>query len=296
MFVRWKTFETLSHRSYGTHGDFACQHREDGGRSLAPALVETYREGKRVRHRRVWQPGPAVRPCCLDDPNNVGYRCWFWEEVSRRFEALQANPKTAARAEEILDQRERIEKALEKEVPKLTPSERVLLECYWRARGMGCFTASAQAAWWLEARKLWDGWRLHALPGESFEDFTRRETSEVEARRRAARQRAEKEARARESARRPHGRETYTRTPLPNLRPDGLLAPILRDLGVGWPCSIGDMKRAWRSGAKRYHPDQDRKNPKAHQTFIDFRHEHGDATDQLTRYWIAVGASNACSA
>jgi len=111
--IRWNRQRLKTNRQVG---EFLCPHFNVLRPWIrSPALVQRVSTGGILT---IWNPGPSIRECCLEQQNGFAFAAWWWE-VKNRFEDLVqvglADPETT---QALIEQLDLIEEILEERVPK----------------------------------------------------------------------------------------------------------------------------------------------------------------------------------
>jgi len=138
---------------------------------------------------------------------------------------------------EVASSKERFEAEIAEKVPRPTPTEKAIWEVFKHTFGLSCRTYDA-ATWRLMSAR-WRAYQDQCRPGESYTSWFKRA-------------------------------ERSSSRPLPS--PPSSFA----QLGLSWPCTDTEVRRAWKLKAAASHPDRGGD----HQTFINLTR----ARDEALRY------------
>lgn len=119
MHIRWIRRQLRTNHQSGI---LVCTHFDvDRPWVLYPYLVHRYEQA--VKDIVIWQPGPAVRECCIASKAGHALSHWWWT-VNQRFNKLQTEGlEDQEITKALLEQLDYIEGYLEEVVPKPTQDE-----------------------------------------------------------------------------------------------------------------------------------------------------------------------------
>jgi hypothetical protein len=219
MFLNWQS-RALSSKGFHREGDWCCHESAGEGRvTWTPLVSVAERIDGKPRRRIVHRFGASIRPCCIADDEAPQARLAFWRQVRASW---------ARATGDVLLERDMLTAKIAERVPLPTAEEEAIWEVYrqmmFPPQRPTLTLREFDAALWRLAR-------------QAYADQKRREQEEQQAR--------ERERRARR-ARGPFGA--------------GPMPPSVRAecaaLGLRWPCSETEVKKAWKRLAAEAHPDR----------------------------------------
>lgn len=254
MFIHWKK-NPLSERSYVDH---YCIHAGPGRSTLTPVLKQSYREAGKPRNRTFWRPSRGIRTCCIEDGHDPTARVAWWQQFETDFWRLKEGLDESERAR-LGTHYQWVTEEVAEVIPRPSPSEAALWFC------MMCLPQI-----WLFGESLQQ--QRTRLLGEARRVLEERQRSWWENERRHWEQKAEAARREQPGERAGGG------APPPGSQKAADTTPwFFCELGLTWPCTLEDVRAAWRRGVKIHHPDQGGSDA----AFIQFKNAHDAAVDFL---------------
>jgi hypothetical protein len=197
--------------------DVACAHLEEGREAWTPVVVSAERVADvGPRQKVLWSPVGSIRSCCVFDWSDPIARTQWWGRLRLRCEALCDGRESNPFRQELLAALPDILRDIDARVPSPTELE---LEIAAAWESIGYDPRHRRVPYRAHRTRLLLSWHKVGSSGAHAEP-------------------------------RPAGRQRARRAEV-------LVVPeAFRILGLRWPCTRENIKRAWRAGLHRHHPDK----------------------------------------